>query len=354
MKNKKVLALLVTATLSLSLLTGCQGDKPASTDTPSSAQTQEAQESTQAQETQPAPEEQADSEDLMDTEMYNAYIDANNLMVDSFYDVLETYFNYVAFQEEFELSDPEYWCSYYTENDKKILKTAYDLAQAREPKEAVDNAYITLYPVMEKLMDAVNEVEQYTELKSYVDDDYAKGKELHAVIWNAYNEFEPLSDTFTEALRVISDEQEAKDLAQMKEEGYEITYTMNILLSQAQDIQTEIYAQDIYDDNVVDLDLEKIQPLYDEFVATVDTLMGYFNDKEMLAQEGFTEGGVDTYHFKSKVEEIKVALTDLVQRVKDNEPLTDFELDSSMPADGSVSNYDDKVSELIDSYNDMF
>ena len=46
-------------------------------------------------------------------------------------------------------------------------------------------------------------MQAYTDEDSFLEDDYAKGKELHAVVWKSCNEYEPLGTDFVEKLSTV-------------------------------------------------------------------------------------------------------------------------------------------------------
>lgn len=53
---------------------------------------------------------ETDDAQELENKLYNVYIDINNEMVDYFNTVIASYFDYVDFQEEFVLSQDDYWC----------------------------------------------------------------------------------------------------------------------------------------------------------------------------------------------------------------------------------------------------
>ena len=55
--------------------------------------------------------------------------------------------------------------------------------------------------------------------------------------------------------------------------------------------------------------------------------------------------------FERNIRESKTALTDLFQRVRDQKGLESYELNSAFAADGSIENFFDTLSNIIDDYN---
>ena len=95
---------------------------------------------------------------VSEIERYNAYIDANNVIINELDDAIYSYFSYVEYQEEFKALDPDYWCLPVSDYSLQIMDSAYDIANSMETKEDIDSSYITLYPVMRELADKLNEV----------------------------------------------------------------------------------------------------------------------------------------------------------------------------------------------------
>lgn len=76
-------------------------------------------------------------------------------------------------------------------------------------------------------------------------------------------------------LDYVAQERLVESLQIMKEEGYIVLYGINMMLNCATAIQTELYNQGITDENLIEMDLEAIQPLYDEFVGYIEELLSW-------------------------------------------------------------------------------
>ena len=113
-----------------------------------------------------------------------------------------------------------------------------------------------------------------------------------------------------------------------------------------------LYNQGVWDENILDMDLEKIQPLYDEFVENVDALLAYDNDEEKLAAEGISKYGWWN-SFIRDLKDTKVSLTEVLQKVKDGEELSQFDINASFSGQCSLSSFDAGLSSLINDYNNI-
>lgn len=294
---------------------------------------------------------ETDDAQELENKLYNVYIDINNEMVDYFNTVIASYFDYVDFQEEFVLSQDDYWCMSNISTFYDDMETANELLEKKSEKDALDQAYAKLYPVMLKLAETIDAVAEYTDMKYYLDDDYAKGAEYHAIIWETYNQYEPLADQFMDELSIAADARSRAEMEMLKAEGYEATYALVKMISTAQEIQSAIYAQDIDDYNVLSLDIEALQPLYDQYVEEVQTVLDFMKDEDAMYAEGFAVTSSAYNMLEDSIKNAKIALTDLFERVKKQEQPEEYELDSEFATDGTIRNFDECVSDVIDKYN---
>ncbi len=293
-------SIILTALIMACSVTACQGavssvtknviEKNAADQNKETAQPEES-ETPVSTETELSSDEQEEQEQ----ELYNSYIEVNNFMLGRVSDSLERYFNYVDIeQEEFALLDPDYDyfdCYSLSEYNIEEVENTYALASGKSDKSALDEAYLEMYPSLSLVISTLNDIETYTEMKSYLDDDYQKAKEFHETLMGALVEYVDAGDQFMAELDIVASERQEKAYEQMKEEGLEVFYAMNRVLDLANDIEDELYEQGVWDENILDMDLEKIQPLYDEFIENVDALIAYDGDEEKLAAEGISKYG---------------------------------------------------------------
>ena len=354
-------SIILTALIMACSVTACQGavssvtknviEKNAADQNKETAQPEES-ETPVSTETELSSDEQEEQEQ----ELYNSYIEVNNFMLGRVSDSLERYFNYVDIeQEEFALLDPDYDyfdCYSLSEYNIEEVENAYALASGKSDKSALDEAYLEMYPSLSLVISTLNDIETYTEMKSYLDDDYQKAKEFHETLMGALVEYVDAGDQFMAELDIVASERQEKAYEQMKEEGLEVFYAMNRVLDLANDIEDELYEQGVWDENILDMDLEKIQPLYDEFIENVDALIAYDGDEEKLAAEGISKyGWCDS--FMRDLKDTKVSLTEVLQKVKNGEELSQFDMNSHFSGDCSLSSFDAGLSSLINDYNNI-
>lgn len=293
-------------------------------------------------------------EEALEYELYNLYIDINNEMVGWLDEVISSYFEAVVYQQEFELYEEDtdyYWCLSNASSFYDNMESAKALVEGKSGKDALDKAYIKLYPVMKELAQTLDQVAEYTDLKSYVDDDFAKGKEYHATIWEKYELYVALAETFIDELTTVANARSLEELEMLKEQGYEATYALIKMITTAQEIQAAIYEQGIDDSQVLELDIESLQPLYDQYVEEVQIILDFMKDENIMYEEGFPVKSASYSLLESDIQDSKVALTDLFERVRNQEALDEFELNSGIAADGTIAQFNESLSNMIDNYN---
>lgn len=349
---KKKLIFIVAFTLLICNLTAC-GSTPGTTQRSSDPNLKtEAGNSSPNESKTPDPVIEFSEED--EQELYNLYVDINNYMVGRLYDSIERYFKYVAFEEEFSLIENNYTCYSLSDSQLKKIEDAYTIASSKSEKTALDEAFLAMYPSLTTIFDTLDSIYEYSDLKSYMDDDYAKAKEYHAVLWTSYAEYEETGTAFMEELDIVAQERLVESLKVMQEEGYEVFYNINMVFIYADIIQAELYYQGITDENLIEMDLEEIQPLYDEFVGYVETILSYKDNSEQLRYEGIPEHSAYWSTFLSALKDTKVSLTGIIQRVKDQKPVSSYELNMhAFTGDDTIASFEAGVSKMISDYNHM-
>lgn len=340
--NRKWIATLFSAIMLLASVPGCAGETEDQAAAPDAALPQ----SSSAAQPSSAAEAAADG-----MELFNAYIDINNMMIGEVYPALETYFGYVAEQAEFTLFDPDYGC--YPINSARFeqLESVYRIAGAKADKDTLDQTFLAMYPSIKTVMAAINGIEEYTRLKSFKEDGYAKGKEYHAVLWPAYQEFEILGEAYLNEVAAAANARREDNLQRMKDEGYEALYAMNRVIDTAGEILDAIDGQGINDSNLMGLDAEALQPLYDTYVREAAGCRDILGDEEQVKSEGLDS--TNTSLFASKLEETEAALIDLWDRVRMQEPGEESRLDLTAADAGTIRNFSDLNNELIELYNNV-
>ena len=344
----------ITAALSL---TACQGETSADDQNVSTG-------SPEGVSVQPSVGSENQTEELDERDaqnLYNNYIEINNHMVGEINDALTQYFSHVNIEsEEFELVKENinnYFC-YYPHAAKYLgyAKDAYEAASGKSEKDALDQAYLNLYPSLQKMITILGEIHAYTDDDGFLEDNYAKSQEQHTALMGVLEEYFTYGEAFMNELNTIASQREREELEQMKAEGYEVLYTLNMAMLSAEDLYNELYRQGIGDENVLDMDLTLIQPLYDEFTSYVDQVLQYDQDKDKLNQEGLyasVDGMRNWGFFVTALQNTHKSITVVLEKVQAGEPLDMIAIRMSGSGNGSVSSFAEGLFETIECYNNL-
>lgn len=342
MKKRWIAVILVMAMMMVGV--GCaKGGEQTAADGEEAAETGEEQ--PEEPEVEPWTEED-------EQELYNLYVSINNEMLGRLADSLGKYFDYVEYQEEYSLLDDDYFCYSISSGFFEDLDRAAELLERKEEKSELDEAYLALAPSVRELGEALNEVYEYTDEDSFLEDDYAKGKELHARVWKSCNEYETLGTDFVNKINELASGKRQEDLAQMQEEGYVVTYAIVSMLTTAQEIQTAIYDQGIEDDTMIlQLDTEAIQPLYERYQEEVAAVLAYLKDEEALGAEGYPTMSAYYLTFEDAMENSLEELNEIFKNVAEQKQPASHGMANAFIVDGTILGYNSKVSAMIDEYN---
>ncbi|MCM1193751.1 MAG: YiiG family protein [Butyrivibrio sp.] len=287
-------------------------------------------------------------------ELYNAYIDVNNAMVGRIFDSLDRYFTYVDFEsDDFRLldeNDPYYTCYTVTSDIRSDIETAYEIAASKTEKDALDQAFLDMYPYITTLVQTLNEISDYTDLEAYREDNYAKSQEHHTALLNVLEAYYTTGDTFRYELSIVAEERQQAELEEMKAEGYVVFYSLNMVINLARDIDNELYMQGVWDENILDMDLTVIQPMYEEFSKYVDDVLAYSEDEEALSAEGL-RGSAYLSLFVSHMKSTRESLEKVLAKVEKGEPLSEGDMMFTLAGQCSISSFEAGLSDMIDMYN---
>lgn len=334
-KERAAAAVLVMALA----VSGC--GQMGSTQTKNKAET--VKETTAETEAETEPEETL-SPEQMDMLKYNYYVELNNDIV-KILDGIDYYFEVVEYQEEFALiqdSGHTYGYRVYGVNSD-ILDDCLQLADMEPAYEHLDPLVKDMADPLRTLMDTFSKVGKGGD---YAANQYEKAKEYHAAIYTASQEFESLGHEFIRQVGVIANERIAAEEEKMKDEGRLIAYNASRGISIGQQIMDEIAAQGVTDENITELDLTNIRPLYDELVVVSGELDAACANKEQLIKESMS----DTHPFSGLYGRMIQALEWMIKQVESGRPIEDTSLEPL----GSIAHFSNTLSDCIDRYNTVF
>lgn len=342
--------------LCLSLLTGgCAGQQhnDRARDTVNQADTDNVEQHTSDPEPEKTsePESTAEAEAADDYDLetmrlvkYNIYVEMNNYMVEMM-DILDDYYSVVEFADEFSfVTDSEYTYKYGVHSlDSSIVDDAVTVAGMEPSFDKLDELAVQVADPMRNLMDTFSDIDHSYD---FADNQYAKAKEFHTIIQENVESFGELSSQFMDAVSLMGAEQIAIDEQNMLDEGMLITYNCSHMITVTQALLDECYAQGVYDDNITELDLTNIRPLYDELAATVSAYEEAVNDKNQLMKESLS----DSTPFSGLPNSLLQSVEWMIRQVESQQPIED----PGREYLGGIIHIEEVLSSVIDRYNTVF
>lgn len=265
----------------------------------------------------------------MDTEIdekYSSYIDIDILIKGKLKDSMEYYYETFGKLEDMKLKDRLniYTGDYFVFMEKKIEKDLDNIV--KNPLEDEMKSYTSeLNPKLKELIYLLEEMDSYYKLKSYVDDDFVKGKELHKQIISKYDEVKPLADKYSSNFNLVFIENSKKELENFKKKDFMINYYFLSSILRAKDIETELSNQNISSKNVRDLDIVKYKEKYNLLVEDMNRLLEYSKDGDRVKKEKLEP----TFSITAMecIMDVKAAATDILIRAQKENKTMKEELD---------------------------
>lgn len=296
-----------------------------------------------ATEAETEPEETV-SEEQMDLIKYNYYVELNNDIV-KILDDIKYYFQVVEFQEDFALiPDSGHTYGYRVSGiNSDIIDDCLELSNMEPVYETLDPLIQDMSDSLRVLMDNFSSVGRGGD---YAANQYEKAKEYHAAIYPAAQEFEALGYEYLNAIQDMANDRIKAEEEAMLADGRLIAYNASHGITIGQQIVDECMLQGVGDDNLTELDLTNIKPLYDELAATVDALNAACADNEQMIKESMS----NQRPFDQLYERMLQALEWMIKQVESGRPIEDISLEPL----GSLAHFSNTLSGCIDRYNTVF
>lgn len=138
----------------------------------------------------------------------------------------------------------------------------------------------------------------------------------------------------------------------MKERGYIIRYNMLKLFSLRDQIMDEIINQNLVQEEMTKLDLSKIRPAYEEFLATLSDFEKMIGNRKAIDAELFTDPSIfeDLSEFVNDSKEFAKQIQEMIRRIDENEPFTEKDYGQTN-VDGSFLKIDWASINMVQSYS---
>lgn len=347
MKNKRILSMLLAISVVAGSLCGCGADEVkdalGTEDSAEDSEYEAEDESEDAAEEEEVVEEEYD-EETMELIKYNIFIELNDYVIDVLNNI-DAYYAVVEKADEFALIDGvtlQYgYDIHYLNTD--ILDDVTAAVEYDPVLGDLDGLAKEIVEPMRTMMETFNTISDAGS--SFADDQYALPKELHPVIQENAENFYNLGIEYCNAVSAYASEQVAKDEEKMKEEGRLIIYYSSHALTVVKNILDEADAQGVTDYNLTDLDVSKIQPMYEELVETVNGYNEAIADNDQRVKESISE----TAPFDGLMDSL-IQATEWMMDCAQGSGIEDPEL---APL-GSLTHLNDVLNTTTDRYNSVF
>lgn len=298
------------------------------------------------------------SERVSDTAKYNAYVNLSNTITGWLDSNVYAYAEKFGFDEELRFPknfDPKTFSGAVI---TPIMQSFFDTADktvayaSQEPSYgAADETMKALGPKLKDFYTTINEVDGYYRAKTFSADDFAKGKELHKKLYAQYHEFRDLADTFFADMGVITKQKQQEELDQLKKGDYMLRYYAKSTVLKAKEIQEDFIAAEVDDSNLSEYDVAKYKEKYDVLTEDIRQFLEYAKDKSRMEKEDIQS----FWRFDQAVPEVQTSATNILlflQKKPTLEPKSSGKV-TTHERIGLIEQFEKKVNEMIDCYNNM-
>lgn len=277
--------------------------------------------------------------EVEEQDLYSLYTELDNFILVRVDSALKRYFSYVEEQEEFALLGKNYSMFSISDYVKQDITSIENTLDEKPVLSALDHSYLELYPKITAMIDVINRIEEYSSLAAYLDDDFAKAAEFHQELWGLYGDYTELAAQVRGLYAEYSNTYLNELLA--KAEADEIHSAAISALLAAKAIDAEFLAQEITDKNLSEADMERLQPLYDEFLIYVNTMLDQAKLPESIEGQYFWED------YLGSVKETKTSMTQILRNIRENKKPSTI---SSAGSD-SIASFRGGLREMVSSFD---
>ncbi|MEJ8554735.1 YiiG family protein [Tepidibacter sp. Z1-5] len=253
----------------------------------------------------------------LENQKYVAYISLNNFITGNLEKSLDYYFDKFGDTEEIKVDkNSNLQNGISLQLNKKELEENLKYASKNPSLDKIDKCVKELDPKLKELIDLIDQADSYYKLKSYMDDDFVKGKSLHKKIYLKYNEFKPLAEKFSSDFEGAFLKKSKKDLENFKKNDYMIKYYALSVILRSKDLEAELNNQGITYENVSDLDIDKFKEKYNLLVEDTNKFLEYSKDSDRIKKEKLDPNFEYANVFKYRITDVKAAATDILTRAQ--------------------------------------
>lgn len=285
-----------------------------------------------------------EAEDQARIAKWNAYVNLANEKDREIDSLLGVYEHRIG-TGEYQIDKKKFNYAKQTTDPKYFVNNIDQAAEyaAKEPKSPLDQSVTELAPAMKNLWLLLHTADDYYSRKAYIDDDFARGAELHKEVLAAREVYLPLKEKFMTALMIREEEQRASELQAMREAGLLIRVAMLEVVMAAQEVQAELAGQDMTSKSLPKLNLEALRPSYDALNKAVTELERVSAKEGQVPREGLREESAQM--FVGKANDVRAGVRSMIERAQQGK---DGGIGSSI---GSPEQFERDLSLLISYYN---
>ena len=231
----------------------------------------------------------------------------------------------------------------YEINDPSTCKNGIKTAADAEPEDAeLEGAAAEYLAALEAAVPVINEAHKYYEDENYKDDKFAKGKELHPKLVDAWAKFVAADEKFRGLVVGKNEALQERELARVeKEEGRKLSFHNKFVMSKAKKL---VEGSDVRD--LKELDLAKYEALVADYEKAVDELEAYVKDHKAEADS------VSIFSmFVDQATTLRKAAKDLMRRKRDKGEFTKDEIEYLNQ--GHTHLVEGNPGEVMKAYNDL-
>ncbi|BDR70372.1 hypothetical protein K144313037_17840 [Clostridium tetani] len=279
-------------------------------------------------------------------EKYEAYATLDTFITGKLQESLDYYFVKFGYTEKFEVNKNDYlYNGILLEFNKNELEKAFSYYSMKPNFHKVDNSLKKLHPEFKELIEFLSDADTYYKLKSYVDDDFVKGKELHKKICSQYTKVKPLKKDFSTHFGDFFIEDSKEKLEEFKKNDFMIKYYALSSLLKAKDLEIELQRQKVAKGNMESLDIRKFKEKYNLLVADMNKFLEYSKDSNRIKKENIDQA------FPYAIMDVKSSATDILTKVEGKDSYRNFGYSKNQ--EGTTEYFSNKIKEAILQYVKM-
>ncbi len=291
------------------------------------------------------------SNEALETEKYNKYVDIYNKLMALSRD-LDKYFRDTGTNQE--LKDQKGRSPFTPYFDEYIIKDLKKNLESPVKMGNIDKISQEFLPVLDEIKKITDEVEIYYQGKDYLNDKYAKAKELHKGMLQGFEKYKVGYEKFKAEIEKMSIERKNKDLEKYKKEGFLIRYNLISLLTASESFLIEMENQKIDRVNFINANPEKFKALQAKISEHIEEIQKVSGNEEQLKKEGFDS--YDVSGFIRYATEFKGSVNEFVNRIETKKGIDEILINNDTHVEimsGTPENVFKKYNEMIGKYNDL-